>query len=182
MSFASIAAAMIALAAQTGPRPTQDDLVVDMWPRTGAWITALTRAHDGRLFCSLVTGPQETATGESASFGFTMAGEEILFSLYLRGAKPVSVASLQMEADGSRLLDMPLVKRSESGGSQRIEAHVAGGDFVRIVERNLEKPHQVTIRAGEQAYVVPHEQFANAVRTLSVCMDEAHQRNAGQAR
>ena len=171
------AAMALVLAMLAEPVSAQQGDVVNMWPKSGEWITVLTSLPGGGAACSTVTGPQTTATGEEASFGFDVAEQATHFHLRLRGAEPISPSSLRLEASGSLVVDMPLLQRLDKDGVQDIEADIPSDRFVRLVEPRLVGTEKVVIRAGDRTYVLPHEKFVKTIDNLSACAADARERS-----
>ena len=182
MDRIKLAATLFALATFAETAFAQDGNIVDMWPKTGEWITVLTTVPNGDASCSIVTGPQKSGTTEKVSFSFTVSDGKIHFHLRLQGAEPMNLSSLQMETSDLILIDMPLIQRLDKDGAQVMEAEIPGNRFASVVRPSLAKGRQVTVRAGTKTYVLPHDQFSKAVDNLSACIERARQRNAGRPR
>lgn len=180
MDRIKMAAMVFALATFAETASAQDGNIVDMWPKTGEWITVLTTLPNGDASCSTVTGPQKSGTMEKVSFGFTGSDGKTHFHLRLQGAESMNLSSLQMETSDLILIDMPLIQRLDKDGAQVMETEIPGNRFASVVRPSLAKGRQVTVRAGTKTYVLPHEQFSKAVDNLSACIERARQRNAGR--
>jgi hypothetical protein len=154
MDRMKVAAAVLALATLAEPAFAQEGNIVNMWPKTGEWVTVLTNLPNGGVSCSSVTGPQKSGTGEKVSFGFAVSEQRTHFYLNLRGAEPMNPSSLQIEASGLILVDMPLIQHLDKDGAQVMEVDIPGDSFVRVVRLNLVRERQVAIRAGDKTYVL----------------------------
>jgi hypothetical protein len=170
-------AAFLALAS-AGAAVGQDGVVVDMWSRSGEWITVLSRGYRADWTCSIITAPQSTATAQKVSFGFDFSGQEVDFALNVAGAPKLEPTTLQVQSAGSVLVEMPVVRRSERGLHQIIEAKLPRDAFIGVIAPSLLKGRQLTIRADDKAYVLPSGEFMKALDNLLLCRKEAQVRNA----
>ena len=168
------AATALALMMLGGPASAQEGDIVNMWPKAGEWVTVLVKPPGAGAICSSATGPQKSETGEETSFRIDIAEPETHFHLRLRGASPIDPSSLKMEASGSEVVVMPVIRSLDQDGVQDIEAEIVGDRFMRLVEPRLVGKEKVVIRAGDRTFVLPHENFLRTIENLSACASDLH--------
>jgi hypothetical protein len=150
-----------------------------VWPKVGAWRTAL--IDDGTLrFCG--SNYLSATDADGRSFGVTFSGNDgQTLSLGDFGPARSRPARLQLILDGALVGDLPVVNVQDIGHMVSYDVDLAdlakAGGFPAALTRGK----SLVILGGPAAYTLPLDDFAAAHAQMSACLGEKVRRDAGQS-
>lgn len=179
MNCAKLAAVALAVAVGVLANPSAAQQadgqvgVIHAWPALSPWITLMIGLPNGSAVCSAAT--QTPPLGPAGySVAFVLSGGGTHFYLTMSDRSNVAAQKFQLVGERGVFADMPVISQQAALGTTI--ADIPGDNFIKQIVPEMLKDQEISLRAGDRSFPVPHARFAEVVDQIRDCADEYRKR------